>query len=99
VKFSKHHWSQPLATRQQEPLNVPSLIDREGNVIAGLLVVRDLGMNEVPRPCSDHLTRAQSSAFMIAVRQWRALTPGSGHPANSCAFDDQACEREVVNVV
>jgi len=67
VKFSKHHWAQPVATRQQEPLNVPSLIDREGNV--------------------------------IAVRRWRALTRGSGYHANSCAFDDQACEREVVNVV
>jgi DNA methylase/ParB-like nuclease domain len=49
--------------------NVPILIDRDGNVIAGhgrLLAARDLGMTEVPTLCLDHLTPAQARVFMIA---------------------------------
>jgi len=49
--------------------NVPILIDRDGNVIAGhgrLLAARELGMTEVPTLCLDHLTRAQARVFMIA---------------------------------
>src|SRR5262249_61110753 len=49
--------------------NVPILIDRDGNGIAGhgrLLAARELGMTEVPTLCLDHLTPAQASAFMIA---------------------------------
>jgi ParB-like chromosome segregation protein Spo0J len=49
--------------------NVPILIDRFGNVIAGhgrLLAAIALGMPEVPTLCLDHLTPAQARAFMIA---------------------------------
>jgi DNA modification methylase len=49
--------------------NVPILIDRDGNVIAGhgrLLACRALGMSEVPALCLDHLSPAQARAFMIA---------------------------------
>jgi DNA modification methylase len=49
--------------------NVPILIDRHGNVIAGhgrLLAAKLLGMTEVPTLCLDHLTPAQARAFMIA---------------------------------
>ena len=49
--------------------NVPILIDRDGNVIAGhgrLLAARELGMTEVPTLCLDHLTAEQARAFMIA---------------------------------
>ena len=41
----------------------------ELNVIAGhgrLLACRELGIEEVPTLCLDHLTPAQASAFMIA---------------------------------
>jgi ParB-like chromosome segregation protein Spo0J len=49
--------------------NVPILIDRNGNVIAGhgrLAACRQLGWSEVPTVCLDHLTSAQARAFMIA---------------------------------
>jgi DNA modification methylase len=49
--------------------NVPILIDRFGNVIAGhgrLLAAMELGITEVPTLCLDHLTPAQARAFMIA---------------------------------
>jgi DNA modification methylase len=49
--------------------NVPILIDRDGNVIAGhgrLLACRELGITEAPTLCLDHLTPAQARAFMIA---------------------------------
>jgi hypothetical protein len=49
--------------------NVPILIDRDGNVIAGhgrLLACRQLGITEVPTLCLDHLTPAQARVFMIA---------------------------------
>src|SRR6201993_5520284 len=49
--------------------NVPILIDRFGNVIAGhgrLLAAIALGITEVPTLCLDHLTPAQARAFMIA---------------------------------
>jgi ParB-like nuclease domain len=49
--------------------NVPILIDRDDNVIAGhgrLLACRELGITEVPTLCLDHLTAAQARAFMIA---------------------------------
>jgi hypothetical protein len=48
--------------------NVPILIDRAGQVIAGhgrLLACRELGWQEVPTLCLDHLTAAQARAFMI----------------------------------
>ena len=49
--------------------NVPILIDRHNNVIAGhgrLLACRELGIAEVPTLRLDHLTPAQVDAFMIA---------------------------------
>ena len=49
--------------------NVPILIDREGHVIAGngrLLACDELGIDEVPTICLDHLTPAQVCAFRIA---------------------------------
>src|SRR5215471_14856596 len=49
--------------------NVPILIDREGHVIAGngrLLACDELGIDEVPTICLDHLTPAQVRAFRIA---------------------------------
>jgi DNA modification methylase len=49
--------------------NVPILIDRDDNVIAGhgrLLAGRELGWSEVPTLCLDHLTPVQARAFMIA---------------------------------
>jgi DNA modification methylase len=49
--------------------NVPILIDRFGNVIAGhgrLLAAMERGITEVPTLCLDHLTPAQARAFMIA---------------------------------
>ena len=50
-------------------LNVPILIDRDNNVIAGhgrLLACGELGITEVPTLCLDHLTPTQARAFMIA---------------------------------
>ena len=49
--------------------NVPVLIDREKNVVAGhgrLLACGELGWSEVPTLCLDHLTPAQARAFRIA---------------------------------
>jgi DNA modification methylase len=49
--------------------NVPILVDRDGNVIVGhgrLLACREIGITEVPTICLDHLTPAQTRAFMIA---------------------------------
>jgi DNA modification methylase len=49
--------------------NVPVLVDAELKVICGhggLLACRELGWSEVPTLCLDHLTPAQTRAFMIA---------------------------------
>src|SRR5215469_13846973 len=49
--------------------NVLILIDRNKNVIAGhgrLLAARELGWDEVPTLCLDHLSPAEARAFMIA---------------------------------
>ncbi len=62
--------------------NVPILIDRDGNVIAGhgrLLACRERGVTEVPTLCLDHLTPAQARAFMIADNRL----------AEIAAWDDQ----------
>ncbi len=48
---------------------VPILIDRDGKIIAGhgrVLAARMLDITEVPTLCLDHLTPAQTRAFMIA---------------------------------
>jgi DNA modification methylase len=49
--------------------NVPVLIDREHNVLAGygrVLACSELGWTEVPTICLDHLTPEQALAFRIA---------------------------------
>src|SRR5215469_8102393 len=49
--------------------NVPVLIDRKNNVIAGhgrLLAAAEAGLTEVPTICLDHLTPQQIRAFRIA---------------------------------
>jgi DNA modification methylase len=49
--------------------NVPILVDRDLNVIAGhgrLTACDELSMTEIPTLCLDHLTSAQARAFMIA---------------------------------
>lgn len=49
--------------------NVPILVDRDLNVIAGhgrLLAAMELGIDEVPTILLEHLTEAQAKAFMIA---------------------------------
>jgi DNA modification methylase len=48
---------------------VPVLVDRDLKLIAGhgrILACRQLGWNEVPTICLDHLSDAQAKAFMIA---------------------------------
>ena len=52
--------------------NVPILIDRQSQVIAGhgrLLAARELGWGQVPTISLDHLSEAQRQAFMIADNQ------------------------------
>jgi ParB-like chromosome segregation protein Spo0J len=59
--------------------NVPILIDRDGNMIAGharLAAAGELGWTEVPTLCLDHLTPAQARAFMIADTSFRAAIAG-----------------------
>ncbi len=49
--------------------NVPVLVDREGQVVAGharLLAARRLGLKEVPTITLDHLDEAGRRAFMLA---------------------------------
>src|SRR5271169_6536367 len=49
--------------------NVPVLVDTNLKLIAGhgrILACRQLGWNEVPTICLDHLSDAQAKAFMIA---------------------------------
>jgi DNA modification methylase len=49
--------------------NVPILVDSALNIIAGhgrVLAAIDLGLAEVPTICLDHLTEAQTRAFIIA---------------------------------
>jgi len=49
--------------------NVPVLVDPDAKVIAGhgrILAARQLGWTEVPTICLEHLTNAQTRAFMIA---------------------------------
>jgi DNA modification methylase len=62
--------------------NVPVLIDRNSNVIAGhgrILACHLLGITDVPTICLEHLTGSQIRAFMIADNR---LTENS-------AWDDQ----------
>ncbi|MBV9814131.1 MAG: site-specific DNA-methyltransferase [Alphaproteobacteria bacterium] len=57
--------------------NVPILVDREGNIIAGhgrYLACLLLGITEVPTLCLDHLTPEQVRAFMIADNRLSELS-------------------------
>jgi len=62
--------------------NVPVLVDASGKIIAGHGRVRaciQLGWDEVPTICLDHLTPAQAQAFMLAdnrlteISEWDAV--------------------------
>ena len=68
--------------------NVPILIDRYGNIIAGhgrWLAGREFGMTEVPTLCLDHLTPAQARAFMIADNRLTEIS----------VWDDQLLARQL----
>jgi DNA modification methylase len=68
-KHSPHQIRMLALSIKETGFNVPVLIDRDGNVIAGharLKVAKKLGMSEVPTICLDHLTEHQVLAFMIA---------------------------------
>jgi DNA modification methylase len=68
-RHSKKQIQQIAISIKTFDFNVPILIDREGNVIAGhgrLLACGELGIDEVPTLCLDHLTAAQVRAFRIA---------------------------------
>ena len=68
--------------------NVPILIDRYGNIIAGhgrWLAGRELGITEVPTLCLDHLTPAQARAFMIADNRLTEIS----------VWDDQLLARQL----
>ena len=68
--------------------NVPILIYRDGNVVAGhgrLLACRLLGITEVPTLCLDHLTAAQARVFMIADNRLTEIA----------AWDDQLLAQQL----
>ncbi|HEX3419578.1 MAG TPA: ParB/Srx family N-terminal domain-containing protein [Stellaceae bacterium] len=62
--------------------NVPVLVDGDLKVIAGhgrLLACRELGWTEVPTLCLDHLTLAQTRAFMIADNRLAEVATWDDH--------------------
>jgi ParB-like chromosome segregation protein Spo0J len=62
--------------------NVPILIDRDGNVIAGhgrRLAACEMGMTEVPTLCLDHLTPAQSEPMIADNRLSEIATWDDAH--------------------
>ena len=68
-RHSKRQIQQIANSIEAFGFNVPILIDRDGNIIAGhgrWLACRVLGWTEVPTLCLDHLSPAQARAFMIA---------------------------------
>ena len=68
-RHSKKQVSQIARSIEAFGFNVPILIDAEDKVIAGhgrLLACQELGWNEVPTLCLDHLSQAQARAFIIA---------------------------------
>jgi ParB-like chromosome segregation protein Spo0J len=61
--------------------NVPILVDGNLKVIAGhgrVLACRELGWNEVPTICLDHLSEAQARAFMIADNRLTEISDWEG---------------------
>jgi ParB-like nuclease domain len=68
-KHTKKQIRQIAKSIQAFGFNVPILIDRNSNVIAGhgrILACRLLGITEVPTICLEHLNESQIRAFMIA---------------------------------
>src|SRR5271154_2372651 len=68
-RHSKRQIQQIAESIRAFGFNVPILVDRDGNVIAGhgrLLACGELGIDEVPTLCLDHLTPPQARAFRIA---------------------------------
>ena len=68
-KHTKKQIRQIAKSIQAFGFNVPVLIDRNSNVIAGhgrILACRLLGITEVPTICLEHLNQSQIRAFMIA---------------------------------
>jgi DNA modification methylase len=68
-RHGKRQIRQIAASIEAFGFNVPILIDGNANIVAGhgrLLAARQLGWSEVPTLCLDHLTPAQTRAFMIA---------------------------------
>ena len=68
-RHSKKQVGQIVQSIEAFGFNVPVLVDANDKVIAGhgrLLACQELGWNEVPTLCLDHLTPAQARAFMIA---------------------------------
>ena len=68
--------------------NVPVVIDAHGNVICGvgrLLAAMELGLEEVPAVCIEHLTEAQIRAFRIADNRLSDLS----------VFDDRRLAEEL----
>jgi ParB-like chromosome segregation protein Spo0J len=68
-RYGKRQIRQIAASIEAFGFNVPILIDGNANIVTGhgrLLAARQLGWGEVPTLCLDHLTPAQTRAFMIA---------------------------------
>ena len=68
-QHSKKQIEQIAKSIKEFGFNVPVLVDHAGNVIAGhgrLLACGELGIDEVPTVCLEHLTPTQARAFMIA---------------------------------
>jgi DNA modification methylase len=68
-RHSAKHIKQIGESIRRLGFNVPILIDRVGNVIAGharLEAAKRLGMSEVPTICLDDLTEAQIAVFKLA---------------------------------
>jgi DNA modification methylase len=68
-KHSRKQIRQVARSIEAFGFNVPLLIDRSLNVIAGhgrLLACQFLGLADVPTICLEHLSEAQARAFMIA---------------------------------
>ena len=85
---SKKHIRQMAASIKSFGFNVPVVIDAHGNVICGvgrLLAAMELGLEEVPAVCIEHLTEAQIRAFRIADNRLSDLS----------VFDDRRLAEEL----
>jgi hypothetical protein len=68
-KHSQQQIRQIARSIREFGFNVPVLVDRDLNVIAGhgrLLACQTLGLSDIPTICLEHLTEPQLRAFMIA---------------------------------